>query len=152
MALKHVTTRRKPYRSTESLRRAVKTNSRGLTSLAFAQLDPGRPRDPPYLHSLYILQIADVVRRVVFLLFLLCFQPIVRLFLPRETSEMFRHFVLTTKTTQPLPQVFTVNCSVFCDYAAQLTSFFTYSSKFGLKELVMMNYAWDFSQSETEIF
>ena len=53
MALKHVTTRRKPYRSTESLRRAVKTNSRGLTSLAFAQLDPGRPRDPPYLHSVY---------------------------------------------------------------------------------------------------
>ena len=95
--------------------------------------------------SANILQIADVVRRVVFLLFLLYFQPIVRLFLPRGTSEMFRHFVLTTKTTQPLPQVFTVNCSVFYDYAAQLTSFFTYSSEFGLKELVMMNYAWDFS-------
>ena len=34
--------------------------------------------------------------------------------------------------------------------AAQLTSFFTYSSKFGLKEPVVMNYAWHFSQSETE--
>ena len=30
-----------------------KQNYRGLTSLAFAQLDPGRPRDPPYLHSVY---------------------------------------------------------------------------------------------------
>ena len=50
-----------------------------------------------------ILQIADVVHRVVFLLFLLCFQLIVRL-LP--TSEMFHHFVVTTKTTQPLLQVF----------------------------------------------
>ena len=28
-------------------------NCRGLTSLAFAQLDPGRPRDPPYLDSVY---------------------------------------------------------------------------------------------------
>ena len=35
MAFKHVTTRQ------------------GLTSLAFAQLDPGRPRDPSYLHSVY---------------------------------------------------------------------------------------------------
>ena len=47
--------------------------------------------------STNIFQIADVVRRVVFLLFLLCFQPIVRLFLPRETSEMFRLFVLFAK-------------------------------------------------------
>ena len=31
------------------------------------------------------------------LMFLLCFLLIVRLFLPRETSEMFRHFALTTK-------------------------------------------------------
>ena len=56
-----------------------------------------------------ILQIADVVRPVVFLLFLAnsC------LFLPRETSEMFHHFFLTTKTIQPRPQVFSVNCSVF---------------------------------------
>ena len=28
-----------------------KQNSWGLTSLAFAQLDPGRPKGPPYLHS-----------------------------------------------------------------------------------------------------
>ena len=48
-----------------------------------------------------ILQIADVVGRGVFLLFLLCFKPIVCRFLPRETSEMFRHFVVTTKTTLP---------------------------------------------------
>ena len=30
-----------------------KQNSWGLTSLAFAQLDPGRPRGPPYFHSVY---------------------------------------------------------------------------------------------------
>ena len=30
-----------------------KQNSWGLPSLAFAQLDPGRPRGPPYLHSVY---------------------------------------------------------------------------------------------------
>ena len=47
-----------------------------------------------------ILQIADVFDRVVFLVFLLCFWPIVRLLLPRETCKMFRQFVLTTKTTQ----------------------------------------------------
>ena len=41
--------------------------------------------------SANVIQIADVVRRVVFFLFF-------------ETSEMFRPFVLKTKTTQPLPQ------------------------------------------------
>ena len=30
-----------------------KQNPWGLTSLAFAQIDPGRPRGPPYLHSVY---------------------------------------------------------------------------------------------------
>ena len=40
------------------------------------------------------VNIADVVRRVV-LLFLLCFWPIVHLFLHRETSEMLCHFLLT---------------------------------------------------------
>ena len=45
LLFEHVSTRSKPYRSTRSLRHA------GLTSLAFAQLDPGRPKGPPYLHS-----------------------------------------------------------------------------------------------------
>ena len=40
------------------------------------------------------VNIADVVRRVV-LLFLLCFWPIVHLFLHRETSAMLCHFLLT---------------------------------------------------------
>ena len=44
-----------------------------------------------------IFQLADVFHQVVFLL---CFLPIVHLLLPRETSKMFRQFVLTTKTTQ----------------------------------------------------
>ena len=60
--------------------------------------------DKGLFRSANILQIGDAVHhRVVFLLFLLCFQLIVRLL---TTSEMFRHFVVTTKTTQPLPQVF----------------------------------------------
>ena len=45
---------------------------------------------------------------------------------PFPSSEMFPHFVLTTKTTQPRPRVFSVNCSVSSNYAAQLTLFFTY--------------------------
>ena len=43
------------------------------------------------------IQIADVICRVVFVFFLLCFQPIVCLFLPRETSEMFCHFYTHSK-------------------------------------------------------
>ena len=100
-----------------------------------------------------ILQIAVLVRRVVVLLSLLCFQPIVRLFLPRETSEMFRLFVLTTKTTQPRPQVFSVNCSVFWRLCCTIDVIFHMrqnSSKFGRQQLVMMDYAWDLSQSQTE--
>ena len=38
-----------------------KQNYRGLTSLAFAQLDLGRPRDPPYLHSVYISCVVRVI-------------------------------------------------------------------------------------------
>ena len=71
-----------------------------------------------------ILQIADVVRRVVFLLFLLCFEPIVRLFLPREMSEMFRHFVLTTKTAHPGPQVFSVNVSIIWQFCCTIDVIF----------------------------
>ena len=56
--------------------------------------------DKGLISSANILQIADVIHQVVFFLFLLCFQAIVDLLLLRETSEMFRHFVLTvTKTT-----------------------------------------------------
>ena len=32
-----------------------------------------------------------------------------RLFIPRETNEMFRHFAFTTKKTLPRAQVFSVN-------------------------------------------
>ena len=58
--------------------------------------------DKGLLSAANVLQIAVVVRRVVFLLFLLYFEPIVRLFFPRQTSEMFRHFVLT-KILNPVP-------------------------------------------------
>ena len=79
------------------------------------------PLDPPLSLRLFssadILQIPDVVRRVVFLLILLCFKPIVCLILSRETSAMFPHFVFTTKTSRRHPEVSLVNRSIvwqFC--------------------------------------
>ena len=52
----------------------------------------------------------------------------------RETSEMLRHFVLTVKTTQPRPQVFSVNCSIFWQLGCTVDVIFhtsQNSSKFG---------------------
>ena len=70
MALKHVITRRKPYRSTQSLRNAEKDtqskqNSWGLTGLALAQLDQGGPRGPPYLHSVYSIELVRFIARYI---------------------------------------------------------------------------------------
>ena len=73
--------------------------------------------------SANILQIADVALRVVFLLFLPCFWLLFRLVLTLETSEMSAIFFFTTKTTQPRPQVFSVNGALTCENAAFLTSF-----------------------------
>ena len=72
--------------------------------------------------STNILQIADVALRVVLLLFLPCFKLLFRLVLTLETSEMSAIFVFTTKTTQPPPQVFSVNGALTCKKAALLTS------------------------------
>ena len=72
--------------------------------------------------SANILQIADVALRVVFLLFLPCFQLLFSLVLTLEMSEMSAIFVYTTKTTQPHPQVFPVNSALTCKKAAFLTS------------------------------
>ena len=72
--------------------------------------------------SANILQIADVALRVVFLLFLPCFQLLFSLVLTLETSEMSAIFVFITKTTQPRPQVFSVNGALTCKEAALLTS------------------------------
>ena len=62
--------------------------------------------------SANILQIANVAFRVIFLLFLPCFQLLFRLVpavvLTLDTSEMSAIF-FTTKTTQPRPQIFSVN-------------------------------------------
>ena len=121
-----------------------------LSSIAFLLVSLG---DKGLFNSANILQKANVVRRVVFLLFLLCFWPIVPLFLPRETNETFRHFIRTTKTTQPRAQVFSVNCPVFWQLCCRIDVIFhkwQTSSKFGQQLLVMMNYPWDFSQSEKE--
>ena len=60
--------------------------------------------------SANILQVADVVRRVVFLLFLLFLA--VSLIVLRETSEKSRHFVLfwqTNSTSKRLPNLINVN-------------------------------------------
>ena len=64
---------------------------------------------------------------------------------------MFHHFVLTTKTTQPCLQVFLVNCSIIWlhtwhHFSHIAKSFQIWSTIY----LVMMNYLWDFSQSEME--
>ena len=84
--------------------------------------------------SANILQIADVALWVVFLLFLPCFQLLFRLVLNLEKSEMSAIFVFTTKTTQPRPQVFSVNGALTYKKAALLTSSVHWSqnsSKFG---------------------
>ena len=62
--------------------------------------------------SANILQIADVARRVVFLLFLLCCKLLFRL-VPAVVPTLKRSgvsaiFVFTTKTTQPRPHIFSV--------------------------------------------
>ena len=62
------------------------------------------------LSSANILQVADVVRRVVFLLFLLFLA--VCLIVLHETSEMSGHFVLfwqTNSTSKRLPNLINVN-------------------------------------------
>ena len=68
------------------------------------------------------LQIADVVLRVVFLLFLPCLELLFCLVLVIETSEMSAIFVFTIKKTQPRPQVFSVNGALTCIEGALLTS------------------------------
>ena len=62
----------------------------------------------PFLFSsANILQIADVVRRVAFLLVLAMFLAM------KRVKCSAGYFVLTAKTTQPRAQVFSVNCLVF---------------------------------------
>ena len=66
--------------------------------------------------QIYVLQIADVVRQVDFSLFLLCFSQyfaVKRVQCPPDSSAiLFKNFVQTTKTTQPLRQVSSVNGSI----------------------------------------
>ena len=47
-----------------------------------------------------------------------------------EASEMFCHFVLTTKPTQPRPQVFSVNCKVFWQLCCGIDVIFSHIAKF----------------------
>ena len=69
---------------------------------------------------------------------------------------MFRHFVVITKTNHSRPQVFSLNGSIIWQFCCTIDVIFYIlqsSSKFGRQQLVMMNYEWDFSQSENgEIF
>ena len=75
-------------------------------------------------NSANILQIGDITLRVVFLLFLPCFQLLFRrvpaVVLTLETSEMSAFF-FHHKTTQPRLQVFSGNGALTCR-AAFLTS------------------------------
>ena len=97
--------------------------------------------------SANILQIVDVTPRVVFLLFLPCFWQLFRLVLTLETSEMSAISVFTTKTTQPRPQVFSVNSALICKKASLLTSLLQKCKILPIWSLV--NYAYAFSQSES---
>ena len=62
------------------------------------------------------------------------------LVLTLETSEMSAIFVSTTKTTQPRPQVFSVNAALTCMNAAFLTSFPRKTQI--LPNLVISNWLW----------
>ena len=58
-------------------------------------------------------------------------------------------FVFTAKQLNLVPRSSQLTVQFSDNYAVELTSFFT-SSNFGEQWLVMMNYPWDFSQSETQ--
>ena len=79
--------------------------------------------------------------RVVFLVATL------RLFLSRDTSEMCHHFVLmiTTKTTQPRRQVFSVNCSIIGQFCCPIDDIFHISQ---IPLTLVMNYALDLSNEK----
>ena len=85
----------------------------------YFHLDSACSEDKGLFRSANILQIADVVRRIVFLV---CFWTIVR----RETSKMFRqlfgHFSFHNQNNSICPQVFWVNSALTCNCAALLTS------------------------------
>ena len=91
-----------------------------------------------------ILQITDVALRVVFLLFLLCFQPLFRLVpavvLTLETSEVSAILVFTTKTTQPRPQVFSVKGALTCRRLPFLRHFVVKHKI--LPNLIISNWLW----------
>jgi len=66
---------------------------------------------------------------------------------------MFHHFEVTSKTTEPPPQIFSVNGSIIWQFYCTIdviVHISQNSSKFGGQKLVMMNFACDFSQSDTE--
>ena len=68
-----------------------------------------------------ILQIADAVHQLAFLLFLLLANgSCITYFFLVKRVKCFAIFVLTTKTAQPRPQVFSVNGSIiwqfYCTY------------------------------------
>ena len=86
--------------------------------------------DKGLFSSANILQVGDVARRVIFLLLLLCFQPIVRLFLPRETNEMFRTFFSHYKNNSTSSQVFSVNCSIIQQFCCTADVIFHTLQKF----------------------
>ena len=70
--------------------------------------------------SANILQRANVTLRVQCLCAVLAM--LFHLVLTLEMSEMYAIFVFTTKTTQPCPQVFSVNGALTCKKAVLLLS------------------------------
>ena len=98
-----------------------------------------------------ILHIADVIRQVLFLLFLLCFQAAIQLFLLHEMREMLDAISYqSTKTKQPYPQDFLFAIPFSGNYPVLFDVMFRISrtsSKFQWLSRISQK---DLSQSEME--
>ena len=89
--------------------------------------------DKGLFSSANILQIVDVVRRVVFLLFMLCFSQKFAYFLLVKGVKSLS-FCITSKTIQLRPQVFLVNGLIICQFCCTIDDISLISqnsSKFG---------------------
>ena len=94
--------------------------------------------------SANILQIANVALRccllAVFAMFLELYRLVPAVVLTLETSEVSDILVFTTKTTQPRPQVFSVNGALTCR-RLQFLRHFLVKHKI-LPNLVISNWLW----------
>ena len=77
--------------------------------------------DKGLFNSANILQTADVVRRVIFLLFLLCLWPIVRLFFLAKRVKSSATLYALPKQLNLVPRSSRLTVQFFGNYAVELT-------------------------------